>query len=147
MKIVVGTDHAGFISRNTVIEILREMGHTVIKTGAVSSEIPYDYPVVAIESAPFVLSGECDFGILICGTGIGVSIAANKIKGIRAALCHNVLTAQKAREHNNANILCMGGRVISQNEIKEITTAFVTTVWSNNERHIKRLNELAELEK
>lgn len=103
-----------------------------------------DYPVYGKAVANAVVKGECDKGIIICGTGIGISIAANKIKGIRAALCHDVFSAKATREHNNANILAMGARVIGPGLAIEIVKAFLETEFSNDERHIRRISMIEE---
>lgn len=106
------------------------------------SEESVDYPEYAKKAAEAVASGECETGILICGTGIGISIAANKVKGIRAALCHDCFSAAATREHNNANILAMGARVIGSGLALKIVDTFLDTPFSNEERHIRRINML-----
>jgi len=103
-----------------------------------------DYPVYAKQVCEAVVNKEAEAGILICGTGIGISIAANKIHGIRAALCSDCFSAQATREHNNANVLCMGGRVLGVEIAKKIVEAFINTPFSNEERHINRINQIEE---
>lgn len=111
MIIAMGSDHGGFALKQTLMDHLRQAGVEVRDFGVFSAESA-DYPDIAIEAAEAVARGECEKGVLICGTGIGVSIAANKVRGIRAALCHDVFSARMSREHNNANILTLGERVI-----------------------------------
>ena len=107
-------------------------------------ESPCDYPVFGKKAAQAVVSGECEKGILICGTGIGISIAANKIKGVRAALCHDVFSAKATREHNDANMLAMGARVVGPGLALMIVDTFLNTEFSNAERHQKRIDMLEE---
>jgi ribose 5-phosphate isomerase B len=144
MKIAIGSDHAGFKLKEEIKKFLEEKGIEVVDFGT-NSEERVDYPDYAIPLAESVAKGEETFGILICGTGIGMSIAANKVKGIRASLVSDVYSAHSAREHNNANILCMGGRVLGTELAKEITN-----VWLNAEflggRHERRINKIAEYE-
>lgn len=140
----LGCDHGGYALKNTIIKHLKEMGYEYKDFGTYSDE-PTDYPIYAKAVANAVVSGEVDKGILICGTGIGVSIAANKVKGVRAALCHDVFSAKATREHNDANILAMGARVIGPGLALEIVDAFLAADFSNDERHIRRNNMLEEV--
>jgi len=146
MKVVVGSDHAAFKYIDTVIKELENMGIFCLKCGAVAEGVSMDYPVVAQEAVSEILKGNADYGVLMCGTGIGISIAANKFDGIRAALCHNDYTAVMAKEHNNANILCMGGAVLNAEQIKSIIHTFFTAKWSDGERHARRLDQISEIE-
>lgn len=143
MMIALGSDAAGFELKQTVIKHLEERGLEYKDYGCFD-ESPCDYPVYGKKVAHAVAEGECDRGILICGTGIGISIAANKVKGIRAALCHDVFSAKATREHNDANILAMGARVIGPGPALLIVDAFLDTEFSNVERHINRINQLEE---
>ena len=143
MMIALGSDAAGFELKQTVIKHLEERGLEYKEYGCFD-ESPCDYPVYGKKVAHAVAEGECDRGILICGTGIGISIAANKVKGIRAALCHDVFSAKATREHNDANILAMGARVIGPGPALLIVDAFLDTEVSNVERHINRINQLEE---
>ena len=126
MKIVIGCDHAGFSLKETVINHLTKRGDTVLDAGTHSSESCH-YPVYAEAVCEKVLSGECDKGILICGTGIGMSIAANKHKGIRAACCSDTFSARMTRLHNNANVLCMGERVVGPGLACDLADLFIDT--------------------
>ncbi|MCD7825832.1 MAG: ribose 5-phosphate isomerase B [Clostridiaceae bacterium] len=141
--IALGCDSAGYELKQKVIKHLQERNLEYKDFGCYNTD-PCDYPVFAKKVAHAVADGECDRGILICGTGIGVSIAANKVKGIRAALCHDTFSAQATREHNDANILTMGARVIGEGLAIKITDTFLDTGFSNVERHIRRVGMLEE---
>lgn len=140
MKIVIGNDHAGVEFKNTMVEHLKKQGYEVINVGTDSVD-SVDYPDVAKEVGKIVLSGEAQFGILICGTGIGISIAANKIEGIRAALCHNEFTAKLSRQHNNANIIALGARVIGDELGKACIDVFLKTEFEGG-RHATRVGKI-----
>lgn len=137
--IAVGSDHGGYELKQEIMEHLKERGIEYKDYGCYDSS-SCDYPVYARKVTEAIVSGECDKGILICGTGIGISIAANKVKGIRAALCHDTFSAQATREHNNANILAMGARVVGAGLALKIVDTFLDTEFSNDERHIRRIN-------
>lgn len=137
--IAIGSDHGGYELKLEVIKHLKERGFEVRDYGC-DSTASCDYPVYAKAVANAVAGGECELGILICGTGIGMSIAANKVDGIRAALCSDCFSAQATKEHNNANILCMGARTIGTGLALMITDIFVDTPFSNDERHVRRIN-------
>ena len=139
MKISIGSDHGGYELKLQIIEHLKERGIEVSDAGC-DSPASCDYPVYAKKVAAAIQHKEADLGILICGTGIGMSMAANKEDGIRAALCHDVFSAEATRSHNNANILCMGARVIGPGLAEMIVDTFVDTPFSNDERHIRRLS-------
>lgn len=139
----LGCDHGGLELKKVVMDYLDSQNIEYKDFGTYTSE-SCDYPVYGKAVANAVVKGECDKGIIICGTGIGISIAANKIKGIRAALCHDVFSAKAAREHNNANILAMGVRVIGPGLAIEIVKAFLETEFSNDERHIRRISMIEE---
>lgn len=135
----LGCDHGGLPLKKEVIKYL-ESKNIPYKDYGTYTEESCDYPVYGKMVANAVVDGTCDKGILICGTGIGISITANKIKGIRAALCHDVFSAKATREHNNANILAMGARVIGVGPALEIVDAFLNTEFSGDQRHIRRIN-------
>ena len=139
--IALGCDHGGYELMQEVIKYLEEHGLEYKNYGTYSTD-SCDYPDYAKKVAEAILVGECEKGILICGTGIGISIAANKVKGIRAALCHDVFSAKATREHNDANILAMGGRVIGVGPALEVVDAFLHTPFSNEERHIRRIQQI-----
>lgn len=138
MKIAFGCDHGGVELKEQVMKHLQDRGFACEDTGCYSKE-SCDYPVYAKKVSELVKSGDCELGILICGTGIGMSMAANKEEGIRAALCHDCFSAQATKEHNNANVLCMGARVIGPGLACQIADIFVDTPFSNDERHIRRI--------
>ncbi len=139
----LGCDHGGLNLKNEIIKYLEAQGIEYKDFGTKTSD-SVDYPKYARLVANAVASGECDKGILICGTGIGISIVANKVKGIRCALCHDVFSAKATREHNDSNILAMGGRVIGPGSAVEVVKAWLGTEFSGDERHIRRINMIEE---
>lgn len=146
MKIAIGNDHAAPELKLAVIDHLKEKGIECMDMGCAIGE-KCDYPNAAKAVCEKVASGECDLGILICGTGVGMSIAANKVKGIRAACCSDYFSARLTREHNNANVLCFGARVVGEGTAMDLVDAFVGTPYSNEERHQKRIDLITALEK
>lgn len=138
MKVAIGCDHGGIDLKNTVTAVLEELGHQIDDQGCYSSE-SVDYPDFARAVSLLVKDGKCDRGVLICGTGIGMSMAANRIPGIRAALCHEMFSARMSREHNNANILCLGARVIGHGLAAEIVRTWMTTDFAGG-RHQRRID-------
>ncbi len=141
--IALGCDHGGYGLMQEVKKHLEERGIEYRDFGCYSEE-SVDYPVYAKKAACAVADGECERGILICGTGIGVSIVANKVKGIRAALCHDCFSAAATRGHNDANMLTMGARVIGPGLALKIVDTFLDTPFSNEERHIRRIGMIEE---
>ena len=145
MFIAIGSDHGGFNLKAEIKNLLTELKIEFRDVGTHSGEA-VDYPEIAELVGQAVISGECTSGIVICGTGIGISIAANKMKGIRAALCHDVFSAQMSREHNNANILAMGERVIGPGLARMIVSTWLTTEFAGG-RHARRVDKITEMEK
>lgn len=143
--IAVGCDHGGFELKTAVLKHLDEKNIAYKDFGTYSSE-SVDYPVYAKKVADAVVSGECELGLLFCGTGIGISIAANKIKGVRAACCSDKFSVEMTRLHNNANILCLGGRVVSAEKGIELVDLFLSTPFSGDERHQRRIDLVTALE-
>ncbi len=143
MSIALGSDHAGFELKEIVKEYLQSKSISVTDMGCYNAE-RVDYPDYAIKVSQSVAAGEFEFGILVCGTGIGISITANKIRGIRAALCCSEYMAEKARQHNDANILAMGGRTTSAEEAKKIIDKFLTTSFEGG-RHKLRVDKIHDL--
>ena len=141
--IALGCDHGGYPLMKEVIKYLDE-AKIEYKNFGTQSEDSCDYPVFAKAVAGAIVNGECEKGILICGTGIGISIAANKVKGVRAALCHDCFSAKATRQHNDANILAMGARVVGAGLAVEIVKNFLETPFSNEERHIRRINMIED---
>src|SRR5690554_6819311 len=144
LSIAIGSDHAGYELKNEIMKDLKEKGFD-IKDFGVNSPESVDYPDQASLVAKAVASGEFNRGIVICGTGIGISISANKVKGIRAALCGDVFSARMSREHNNANVLAMGGRVLGVDLAKEILSTYLKSEFQGG-RHERRVNKIAEME-
>jgi ribose 5-phosphate isomerase B len=145
VKISLGSDHGGINLRRLITAHLSEQGHSISDFGTDSAE-SCDYPQYAESVARSVASGDSELGILVCGSGIGMSIAANKVEGIRAALCFNTYMGQMTRLHNNANVLCLGERVVGQGTALAIVDAFVTTAFEGG-RHQRRLDLITKLEK
>ena len=141
--IAIGSDHGGFELKKKLMEHLSERGLEYKDFGTYSSA-SCDYPVYAKAVANAVASGECDRGLIICGTGIGVSITANKVRGIRAALCGDCFSAEATRQHNDANVLCMGARVVGEGLALKIADTFLDTPFSNDERHIRRISMIED---
>ncbi len=141
--IAIGSDHGGFALKQEIKEYLEERKIPYKDFGTNTAD-SCDYPLYAKEVAHAVANKECEKGILICGTGIGISITANKVKGIRCALCHDCFSAQATREHNDANILAMGGRVVGAGLALKIVDTFLNTEFSNDERHLRRINMIEE---
>jgi len=140
MKFYIATDHAGYELKEFTKEIVKKLGHDIIDLGPNSAD-RVDYPDFAKKCANAVLSDKGSFGILICGTGIGISISANKVAGIRAALCHDAYTATMCRAHNNANILAFGERVVGKGVVESIIEAFCNTEFEGG-RHVTRVNKI-----
>ena len=145
MKIAIGCDHGGLEHKNAIAEHLRERGFEVEDFG-IYEQKPIDYPEIALKVAKSVAEKENELGILVCGTGIGMSLAANKVKGIRAAAVSEHFSAKYTRLHNNSNILCLGGRVIGVGTALELVDLFVDTEFEGG-RHQKRINMITEIEK
>lgn len=144
MKIAIGCDHGGIVLKPAVIDTLTELGAEVEDFGTYD-ESSVDYPVYGLKVAEAVASGECDAGVLMCGTGIGISISANKVRGIRAAVTTNTFMAEMTKRHNNANIIALGGRVVTPDEAKEIVKAWYTAEYEGG-RHQRRLDMIADIE-
>lgn len=145
MKIAIACDHAAPVLKKTVMAHLEQKGMTVVDYGT-DSNAPVDYPDYAIKVAEAVAENRADLGILICGTGIGMSIAANKVKGVRCALCSDTFSARATREHNNANVLAFGERVVGAGLALDIVDAFVGTAFSEAERHKARIAKITAIE-
>lgn len=141
-KIIIASDHAGFDLKCKILNYLTKEGYDIFDNGTYSNEA-VDYPIIAKDTAKKVASGQYQKGILICGSGIGMSIAANKIKGIRAVVCSDTTSARFSRLHNNANILCFGERIIGEYLAKDICDIWLKTEFEK-ERHLKRVNLLEE---
>jgi ribose 5-phosphate isomerase B len=145
MKIIIASDHAGFEYKTIMVKDLREKGYEVLDLGT-DSDKPTDYPDHAADVANAFLNKEGERGILICGSGVGVSIAANKFKGIRAGVCHDTYSAHQCVEHDDANILCIGQRVIGIELAREVIYAFLNARYSNAPRHARRVEKIIAIE-
>jgi len=143
MKVVVGSDHAGFLQKENIKQYLKSKNIEVVDLGT-ESEASVDYPDFGKKVGEAVTKEPYDFGVVVCGTGIGISIAANKVKGVRAALVYDEETARLAKEHNNANILALGGRTTSKEDAKKIIDAYLETKFE--ERHQNRIDKISKLE-
>ncbi len=145
MKIVLGSDHAGFPLKLEMAGLLRDAGHEVIDVGAFSTE-PVDYPDSAEAVGRAVVEGRAERGVLVCGSGVGASVAANKVKGVRAAICHDVYSAHQGVEHDDMNVLVLGGRIIGPSLAAELVRAFVNARYTAEERHARRLAKVIALD-
>jgi len=146
MKIAIGGDHAGFDLKQLLARELTKDGHTVSDLGAHSTE-PSDYPEFARAVGDAVATGRADRGIIVCGSGVGACIAANKIRGVRAAICHDTYSAHQGVEHDDMNVLCLGSRVIGPAPALEIARSFLAARFSKEERFLRRLQMVLEIEK
>ena len=146
MRIAIGADHNGLASKNEVKQWLELAGHTVVDVGPHELDPDDDYPDFARLLGAALQRGGADRGILLCGSGVGASIAANKMRGIRAGLCHDVYSAHQAVEHDNVNVLCLGPRVVGPALMEELVTAFLAATFTGEERHARRLAKVTALE-
>ncbi len=146
MKIALACDHGGFPLKNVIMESVLANGHEVVDLGTDSTE-SVDYPDFAEKLGLVITRGEAERGILICGSGVGASIAANKIKGVYAGLCHDTYSAHQGVEHDNMNVLCLGARVIGDELAKELVNAFLNAQFTHEERHVRRVNKVYQIEK
>jgi len=146
MMIAIGADHGGCILKNTLVNYLYQLGHTVSDFGTFSEEA-VDYPDYARSVAVTVLEGKAERGILICGSGVGAGVAANKFPGIRAAVCHDTFSAHQGVEDDNMNVLCLGARVVGPELAKEIVRTYLRASFSQAERHMRRLKKVSDIEK
>ncbi|MCX7771744.1 MAG: ribose 5-phosphate isomerase B [Clostridia bacterium] len=146
MRIALGSDHGGFELKESIKAYLTQKGHEVSDFGTYSTD-SVDYPKYALQAARSVSNGECEKGILVCSTGIGISIAANKVRGIRAALCHDLLSARLTREHNNTNVLAMGSFIVGEKLAFAIVDTWLDTPFSNEVRHQRRIDAITDIEK
>ena len=146
MKIVIASDHAGFALKGEIGALLGEAGHDVVDVGT-HGTAPVDYPDFAEALGEAVAAGGAERGVLVCGSGVGASVAANKIPGIRAAICHDVYSAHQGVEHDDMNVLVLGGRVVGPALARELVCAFVAARFTREERHVRRLEKVLSLER
>lgn len=146
MKIAVAADHAGYSLKQIVIDDLHTAGHEVTDLGTHDPELPDDYPDFAQLACDAVRQGDAQRAVVVCGSGVGVSVAANKFPGIRAGLCHDHYSAHQGVEHDDMNVLCLGARIVGQEAAREIVQAFVTANFTNEDRHQRRLAKVRQIE-
>ncbi len=146
MRIVIGADHAGYDLKQIIAAYLRHLGHEVIDKGT-DSDQPVDYPDFAEAVGKALIGGEAERGVLICGSGVGASVAANKMPGIRAGLCHNTYAARQGVEHDDMNVLVLGARVIGVALARELVDNFLTAKFNGEERHCRRIEKIRALER
>jgi ribose 5-phosphate isomerase B len=147
MIVAVGTDHAGFPLKTTVLQAIRHAGHEVLDCGAAKLEAGDDYPDYARAVATAISDGQAQRGVLLCGSGVGASVAASKFAGIRAALCHDTFSARQGVEDDDMNVLCLGARVVGPSLAEELVRAFLAATFSGAERHRRRLAKIQEFER
>lgn len=146
MRVVLGADHAGFDLKRVLADYLRRIGHEVVDVGTNSGE-PVDYPDYAEALGKVLLEGGAERGVLICGSGVGASVSANKIPGIRAGLCHNTYSARQGVEHDQMNVLVLGGRVVGVELARELVDNFLAAKFCGEERHQRRIDKIKDLER
>jgi ribose 5-phosphate isomerase B len=146
MKLSIGADHAGYEMKSNLIEYIRSLGHTVNDVGTFDPSKPDDYPDYAVLVANEVLSGASERGVLVCGSGVGVSVAANKFKGIRAGLCHDHYSAHQGVEHDDMNVLVLGARIVGIMAAQDAVQAFLAAKFTGEERHVRRLQKVKDIE-
>ncbi|HEX8925661.1 MAG TPA: RpiB/LacA/LacB family sugar-phosphate isomerase [Terriglobales bacterium] len=146
MRLAVAADHAGVSLKQIVAEACRAWGHDVTDLGGNDATVPDDYPDRALALGRAIAKGECERGVLICGSGVGASVAANKVVGVRAGLCHDSYSAHQGVEHDNMNVICLGSRVIGPALALELVHAFLNATFSGEERHERRLEKLLHIE-
>ena len=146
MRLALGADHAGYGLKQTIGELLKSLGHDVVDVGAHEIDPSDDYPDFAGALARTVASGEAERGIMVCGSGVGASVTANKVRGVRAAVCHDTYSAHQGVEHDDMNVLCLGARIVGEEVAREAVQAFVSATFSGEERHRRRLRKVLEIE-
>ncbi|UOK73686.1 ribose 5-phosphate isomerase B [Ancylobacter polymorphus] len=145
MRLVIGSDHAGWMLKGAVIDHIRSLGHEVIDVGSYDDK-PVDFPDIARQVAAKVTSGEAERGIMVCGTGVGASIAANKMKGIRAAVCHDIYSAHQSVEHDDVNVMCIGAQIIGPWLAQDLVTSYLAAEFSTDEDFRRRVEKLQQMD-
>jgi ribose 5-phosphate isomerase B len=146
MPVALGCDHGGFPLKGRLRSVIESLGETVIDCGTDSADRPVDYPDFARKVGEAIRDGRAERGILVCGSGVGICVAANKVPGIRAAICHDTYSAHQGVEHDAMNVLCLGARVIGEELAAELARSFLEAQFSDQERHVRRLNKVCQLE-
>ena len=148
MRIAVGGDHAGFDMKNLIAEHVMSLGHTVVDAGAYEYDALDDFPDFSEAVAVRVADGRAERGLIVCGSGVGASVAANKVRGIRAGLCHDTYSARQGVEHDDMNVVCIGARIIGEELAKEVVTAFLSARFIEEEdKYVRRLNKVLDIER
>ena len=148
MRVAVGGDHAGFEMKNLIVEHVKLLGHTVVDAGAYEYDALDDFPDFSEAVAVRVADGRAERGLVVCGSGVGASVAANKVRGIRAGLCHDTYSARQGVEHDDMNVVCIGARIIGEELAKEVVTAFLSARFiEEEEKYVRRLNKVLEIER
>ena len=148
MRVAVGGDHAGFEMKNLIAEHVRALGHTVVDAGAYEYDALDDFPDFSEAVAVRVVDGRAERGLIVCGSGVGASVAANKVRGIRAGLCHDTYSARQGVEHDDMNVVCIGARIIGEELAKEVVTAFLSASFIEEEgKYVRRLNKVLAIER
>ena len=146
-RIAIGADHGGYPLNERIIEELRRAGHELIDFGTHDGTVPDDYPDYAVKVGQAIQNAQAEIGIIVCGSGVGAAVAANKLVGIRAALCGDTYSGHQSREHDDCNVLCLGARITGVELAMEIVRAFVAARFTGEERHLRRLSKVAAIEK
>ena len=146
MRIAIGADHGGYVLKPQLTGLLEGLGHTVEDIGAHAHEPSDDYPDFARAVAERVAAGQADRGIVVCGSGVGAAVAANKVRTVRASVCHDTYSAHQGVEHDDMNVLCLGARIVGGELAKELVHTFVSARFSGEERHLRRLGKLQDME-
>ncbi len=145
MRVVIGCDHAGFPLKDEIIQAVRAAGHEVVDVGTYTPE-PVDYPDFAEKAGQAIQAGQAERGVLLCGSGVGACIAANKMRGIYACLCHDTYSAHQGVEHDRMNVLCLGARIIGPSLAQELVVAFLSAEFQDEERHVRRTGKIRAIE-
>ena len=146
MRIALGCDHGGFPLKQRIVSVIQTAGHEVVDCGT-DSNCAVDYPDYALKIGQTILAGNADRGILLCGSGVGISVAANKIPGIRAGVCHDTYSAHQGVEHDDMNVLCLGARIVGDELAVELVRAFLNAQFTHEERHVRRLGKVLDIER
>ena len=146
MRIAIGADHAGFELKSSLVELLKGLGHEISDVGADKLNPSDDYPDFTKDLAQKVASGEAERGVMVCGSGVGASVAANKVRGVRASVCHDTYSAHQGVEHDDMNVLCLGARIVGESLARELVDAFVSARFSEEDRHRRRLGKVISME-
>lgn len=146
MKIAIACDHGGFPMKALIADVIKKLGHEVVDLGAFTNDPKDDYPDFARVVGQAIQGKQAERGILTCGSGVGACVAANKMKGVRACVCHDTYSAAQGVEHDDMNVLCMGGRIVGEETVKALVTAFLKAKFSGEERHQRRLDKVLAIE-